>query len=110
MQLKRVGEMAGMLDHCDFLKQESVATDDGRLRPDLIVRRLGDKSVVVDAKAPVDAYLAGIESQDDATRKNKFAGHTRQIRNHVIALSRKSYGDQFEATPEFVVLFLPGEN
>jgi len=110
IQLKRVVEMAGMVDHCDFFEQESVATDDGRLRPDLIVRLPGEKSVVVDAKAPLDAYLAAIESQDDTTRKAKFAEHAQQVRNHIVALSRKSYWDQFEATPEFVVLFLPGEN
>ncbi len=110
MQLKRVVELAGMVSYCDFVEQETFATDAGRLRPDLIVRLPGGKSVVVDAKAPLAAYLDAVEARDDATRQAKLAEHARQVADHVAALSRKSYWDQFQsAAPEFVVLFLPGE-
>lgn len=110
MQLKRVVELAGMVSYCDFVEQETLTTDAGRLRPDLIVRLPGGKSVVVDAKAPLAAYLDAVEARDDATRQAKLAEHARQVGDHVAALSRKSYWDQFQsAAPEFVVLFLPGE-
>ncbi len=109
MQLKRVVEMAGMLDHCDFHEQQSTDTDEGRLRPDMIVHLPGQQNVVIDAKAPLSAYLEAIEATDDETRTAKLKDHARQVRTHITALGRKSYFDQFEHTPEFVVLFLPGE-
>ena len=111
VQLKRVVELAGMVNYCDFVEQETLATDTGRLRPDLIVRLPGGKSVVVDAKVPLAAYLDAVEASDDATRQAKLAEHARQVRDHVAALSRKSYWDQFQsAAPEFAVMFLPGES
>jgi DNA recombination protein RmuC len=109
MQLKRVCEMAGMLDHCDFTEQASVDTGDGKLRPDLTVRLPGGKVIIVDAKAPLMAYLAATECADETERERLMRDHARQVRDHMVKLGQKGYWGQFESTPEFVVMFLPGE-
>ncbi len=110
IQLRRVVEMAGMLDHCDFFTQQTVNAEDGRLRPDLLVRLPGEKTVIVDAKAPLEAYLKAMEAQEEAARRGFLCDHAAQVRAHMTALARKSYWEQFESAPEFVVLFLPGES
>jgi len=109
LQLKRVVEMAGMVDHCDFFEQESTNTEEGRLRPDLIVRLPGGKNIVVDAKAPLAAYLEALEATDEDEKKRKLADHARHVRDHLKKLGQKAYWEQFQPSPDFVVLFLPGE-
>jgi DNA recombination protein RmuC len=102
--------MAGMQDHCDFKQQVSASIEDGKIRPDVIVRLPGGRHVVIDAKAPLEAYLNALECQDDAQKRLKMQDHARHIRKHASDLGRKAYWEQFEPAPEFVVLFLPGEN
>lgn len=111
MQLRRVVELAGMVEHCDF--EEQVTTfgtdDDKTVRPDMIVYLPGNHKVIVDAKAPLNAYLDATEAKDEKTRTELLKNHAKQIRAHVNALSNKKYWSKFEKSPEFVILFLPGE-
>jgi DNA recombination protein RmuC len=109
MQLRRVVEAAGMVEHCDFDFKESAGTDEGKLIPDLLVRLPGDKNVVVDSKVPASAFLEAIGETDEDRRELKFREHARQLREHVNKLAAKSYWAHFQPTPDIVVMFLPGE-
>ncbi len=110
MQLRRVVEMAGMQQHCDFETQTTTTSDDGKkLRPDLVVNLPGGQQVIVDSKAPMDAYLDAIETDDDSVRDSALARHAKQVHTHIQQLGNKKYQQQLETTPEFVVLFLPSE-
>ena len=110
IQLRRVVEMAGMLNYCDFAEQETVRTETGNLRPDLIVKLPAGKTIVVDAKAPVAQFLDAMAVADETERKAKLQAFARLVRDRVGELGRKSYWDQFEHTPELVVMFLPGDH
>jgi DNA recombination protein RmuC len=110
IQLRRVVELAGMLEYCDFTEQETVATEDGRIRPDVIVRLPGNRTIVVDAKVPFEAFYESVTTSDEVIRVERLKEHARLVRAHIGALSRKSYWETVQPTPEFVLLFLPGEN
>jgi DNA recombination protein RmuC len=108
-QLRRIVEAAGLLEHCDFAEQVSAATDNQGVRPDVVVRLHGGRTVVVDAKAPFDAYLSAMESRDERTRDVHLDQHAKHLRGHVDALAAKAYWTAFESTPDFVVLFVPAD-
>jgi DNA recombination protein RmuC len=110
MTLKRVVELAGMSEHCDFTEQLSIATDQGRVRPDLIVHLPSERELVVDAKVSLDAYLDAVSAESEQGRREALARHAAQIRSHMSALSAKTYWEQFDKAPEFVVMFIPGES
>ena len=110
LQLQRVVELAGMVEYCDFIQQDSVNTDDGRLRPDMVVRLPGEKVIIVDSKAPLSAYLDAMEATDEVQRGVLMDQHAKQVRDHVQALSAKNYANEYAAAPDFVVMFLPGES
>ncbi|HJZ67752.1 MAG TPA: DNA recombination protein RmuC [Blastocatellia bacterium] len=109
VQLRRVVELAGMVSYCDFREQPTLESEDGRLRPDMIVRLPNERLIVVDSKAPIAAYYDSLETTDETTRGAKLRDHARQVRTHLMKLGAKSYWEQLDCTPEFVVLFLPGE-
>ena len=109
IQLRRVVELAGMLQYCDFDEQTTVATDDGRIRPDVIIRLPGNRTIVIDAKVPFDAFYESISTTDDEVRSARLKDHARLVRTHIGSLSKKSYWESVQPTPEFVLLFLPGE-
>ncbi len=110
LTLRRAVELSGMSPHCDFLEQQSVDTEEGRLRPDLIVHLPGGTQIVIDAKVPLHAFLAALGSQSDVEHRAAMAQHAALVRDHINRLSAKEYWKQFEPTPEFVVLFVPGES
>ncbi len=109
IQLRNAVEMAGMVAHCDFLEQRTIDADGGILRPDMLVRLPGGKLIVVDAKVPLDAYLAALEADGEDARELHVARHAKQTRSHIAKLAAKGYHGQIEATPEFVVMFVPSD-
>jgi DNA recombination protein RmuC len=109
LQLKRVVELAGMIEHCDFEEQQTLPADERRIRPDVVVRLPGGKHVVIDAKVPLDAYLKALDAPDEAGRQLLLADHARQVRVHLTQLSSKAYAAHVRPSPDFVVMFLPGE-
>lgn len=110
MTLRRAAEMAGMSENCDFLEQTSADGEEGKLRPDMLIRLPGGRNIIVDAKTPISAYMDAMESETDEERAARLKDHARQVQTHVMKLSQKAYWKQFSPTPEFVVLFIPGEN
>lgn len=109
MTLRRLAELAGMVEHCDFYEQAHTDTGDGAIRPDMIVRMPDQREIVVDAKTPLDAYLSAIEASDEGTRKEQLQRHARKVRERVRELAGKAYWQQFSRAPDFVVLFIPGD-
>ena len=109
MTLKRLAELAGMVEHCDFFEQEQVRTDEGALRPDMIVRMPDGREIVVDVKTPLDAYISAIEAVDDTERQIQLTRHTKNVKQRINELADKAYWQQFKNAPDFVVLFIPGD-
>ena len=109
LTLKRLAELAGMVEHCDFTEQETVKTDQGNQRPDMVIRMPERREIVVDAKTPLDAYLSAVDATDDEARKQHLVRHARNVRTRIKELSAKAYWQQLKYSPEFVVLFIPGD-
>lgn len=107
--LKRLAELAGMVEHCDFFEQEQTNTSEGAIRPDMIVRMPDRREIIVDAKTPLDAYLSAIETTDDKERAEHLRRHARKVKERVKELASKAYWNQFANTPDFIVLFIPGD-
>jgi DNA recombination protein RmuC len=110
MQLRRVAELSGMSVHCDFTEQQSVDTEKGKIRPDMIVHLPMDREIVVDSKVSLEAYLDTVNASTDDEKRSKMEKHAQQVRAHMIKLASKEYWSQFKQSPEFVVLFIPGES
>lgn len=109
IQLRRVVELAGMIEHCDFIQQGFDISEGVRRKPDLIVKLPGERQVIIDAKVPLEAYLEGVDHSEETLRLEKFKQHARQLKEHITTLGKKNYWEHFQPTPEFVVLFLPSE-
>ena len=109
LTLKRIAELAGMVDHCDFYEQQQSETNDSRMRPDMIVRMPDQRELIIDAKTPLDAYLNAIQTTEIEIREQSLARHARNVRERMRELSSKAYWSQFKHSPDFVVLFIPGE-
>lgn len=109
IQLRRVVELSGMVEHCDFQEQITVNNADAKIRPDMVIYYPGNKQVVVDSKVPLTAYLKSLEVSNEIEKKILLKDHAKQLRDHVIKLSKKEYWSQFQDSPEFVIMFLPGE-
>ncbi len=110
LTLRRVVELAGLSDHCDFTEQVTVDTEEGRIRPDLVVHLPADREVVIDVKVPLEAYLNAVSAESEEKRREYLAHHARQLRAHMNSLAGKAYWQQFDKAPEFVVMFIPGES
>lgn len=109
LTLRRLAELAGMVEHCDFFEQENVTTAEGRLRPDMVIRLPDERELVVDVKTPLDAYLTAMEATDDSARETALIQHARKVRERVNELAKKEYWNQFKRSPDFVILFIPGD-
>jgi DNA recombination protein RmuC len=109
LTLKRLAELSGMVEHCDFIEQETLQTETGQQRPDMVIRMPDRREIVVDAKTPLDAYLSAVETTDDVERKHHLARHARNVRARIKELASKSYWEKLKYSPEFVVLFIPGD-
>ena len=105
-----LAELAGLVEHCDFFQQTHVETDEGNYRPDMVVKLPNGRCIVIDAKVPLQAYLEALEAKTDEERETCLVRHSQHVVTHMRQLAKKSYWDQFEDTPEFVVMFIPGES
>lgn len=109
LTLRRLAELAGMVDHCDFYEQENITTDEGRMRPDMVIRLPDDRELVVDVKTPLDSYLNAMEASDDESRNIALTQHARKVRERINELAKKEYWEKLPKSPDFVILFIPGD-